>query len=181
MAVVLMLTLAALVLRLAQLQVVNGARLQQLAQRQQLETILFEPHRGRILDRQGRPLAVNVEVPSIYAVPSAIPDPHAFAVRVAPLLDQRIADVEHRVEAGREFAWLARKVSPPVATRVRALGLDDQLGVLPEDRRAYPDGLLAAHLLGFAGIDNQGLSGVELAYDETLRGTAGKAIVARDG
>ena len=181
MAAVLLLTLSALVLRLAQLQVVNGARLQQLAQRQQLETILFEPHRGRILDRQGRPLAVNVEVPSIYAVPSAIPDPHAFAMRVAPLLDQRTADVERRLEVGREFAWLARKVSPQVVTRLRALGLDDQLGVLPEDRRAYPDGQLAAHLLGFAGIDNQGLSGVELAYDEMLRGTAGKAIVARDG
>jgi cell division protein FtsI/penicillin-binding protein 2 len=181
MTALLLLALAVLAARLAQLQVVNGARLQQLAQRQQLETILLEPHRGRILDRQGRALAVNVEAPSIYAVPSAIPDPHAFAVRVAPILGQHAADIERRLAAGREFAWLARKVTPQTVARLRALGLDDQIGVVGEDKRAYPNGSLAAQLLGFAGIDNQGLWGAELSYDSILRGTAGKAVAARDG
>jgi len=181
MTAALLLTLAALALRLAQLQVVEGGRLQQLAQRQQLETIPLDPHRGQILDRRGRALAINVEAPSIYAVPSAIPDSRAFAARVAPVLGQRVDDVVRRLASGRHFAWLARKVSPQLVARVRALGLDDQIGVLSEDTRAYPNGALAAQVLGFAGIDNQGLSGVELSYDGVLRGSPGKAVAARDG
>lgn len=181
MTAALLLTLAGLAVRLAQLQVVEGGRLQQLAQRQQLETIALEPRRGQILDRRGRALAVNVEVPSIYAVPSAIPDRDAFAARVAPVLGQRVDEVARRLTSGRHFAWLARKVSPSLVARVRALSLADQIGVLTEDKRAYPNGALAAQLLGFAGIDNQGLSGVELSYDGVLRGNAGKAVAARDG
>lgn len=181
MTAVVLVALAGLVARLGQLQVVEGGRFQQLAQRQQLETIALEPRRGRILDRRGRPLAVNVEAPSIYAVPSAIPDHHAFAVRIAPVLGQRPAEVERRLRAGRYFAWLARKVSPEMVARVRALRLDDQIGFLTEDKRAYPNGSLAAQLLGFAGVDNQGLAGVELAHDRVLRGTIGRAIASRDG
>lgn len=181
MTAVMLIALAALAARLGQLQVVEGGRFQQLAQRQQLETIALDPRRGRILDRRGRPLAVNVEAPSIYAVPSAIPRHHAFAVRIAPVLGLRTAEVEQRLRAGRHFAWLARKASPELVARIRALRLDDQVGFLTEDKRAYPNGALAAQLLGFAGIDNQGLAGVELAYDKVLRGTAGRAVASRDG
>ncbi len=181
MTAVMLIALTGLAARLGQLQVVEGGRFQQLAQRQQLETIALDPRRGRILDRRGRPLAVNIEAPSIYAVPSAIPRPRAFAARVAPVLGQRVSDVEQRVRAGRHFAWLARKASPALAARIRALGLDDQIGFITEDKRAYPNGTLAAQLLGFAGIDNQGLAGVELAYDTVLRGTAGRAVASRDG
>src|SRR5207249_1563986 len=82
--------LSVLALRLAQLQVIQGGRLQHLAQRQQREVIAIEPHRSLIFDRRGRPLAINVEATSIYAVPSAIADRQAFAARVAPLLGQRV-------------------------------------------------------------------------------------------
>lgn len=179
--VFLMLALAGLVARLAQLQVVEGGRLQRIAERQQLGSITLDPHRGRVLDRRGRALAINVEATSIYAVPSAISDRHAFAAIIAPAVGLSADDVEQRLSAGRYFAWLARKVSPEVVARVKALNLGDQIGFLTEDRRAYPNGSLAAHLLGFVGIDNQGLAGVELTYDEMLRGTAGKAVSARDG
>src|SRR3990170_6400767 len=91
--VALALALGALLLRLIDVQVVQSDRLQALAQRQQLATILLQPHRGRVLDRRGRPLAINVEVPSIYAVPSAIPDRRAFAERAAPILGLRPHDV----------------------------------------------------------------------------------------
>lgn len=173
--------LGGLLARLVQLQMVQGARLQRIAERQQLETIDLEPHRGRVLDRRGRVLAINIETPSIYAVPSAITDRHAFAMTVAPALGMSADDVERRLDAGRQFAWLARKVSPDVAAKAKALDLGDQIGFLTEDRRAYPNGPLAAHLLGFVGIDNQGLSGVELQYDQILRGKAGKAVAAHDG
>ncbi len=74
LAVLVMGTLAALLFRLTQLQVVRGGRLAGIAQRQQLATIILEPHRGRLLDRRGWPLAINVEATSIYAVPTAIED-----------------------------------------------------------------------------------------------------------
>ncbi|MDR7402584.1 MAG: penicillin-binding protein 2 [Armatimonadota bacterium] len=177
----LLLFLAVLAGRLVQLQVVQGSRLQDLAARQQLETIVLGPRRGRILDRRGRPLAVTVDAPSLYAVPSAIPDLAAFARRVAPLVGQPPAEIERRLRAGRHFAWLARKVDPEVVSRVRSAVGAEQVGILTEQRRSYPNGRLGAHVLGFAGIDNQGLAGVELSYDAILRGTAGRAVAARDG
>jgi cell division protein FtsI (penicillin-binding protein 3) len=175
MTILLLASLAGLALRLAHLQVVQGGWLHMLAQRQQLETITLAPHRGRILDRSGRPLAINVDATSVYAVPSAVPDQHAFARRVAPVLGQRVDEVERRLGAGLHFAWLARQAPPALVSRIRALQLDEQIGFLTEDKRAYPNRTLAAQLLGFAGIDNQGLSGVELAYDAVLRGASSRA------
>ncbi|HEY3246687.1 MAG TPA: penicillin-binding protein 2 [bacterium] len=178
----LLVALAALAARLVQVQLVMADRLRQMAQRQQIATLAIEPHRGRILDRNGRPLAVNVEVTSIYGVPTLIDDRHAFAVRVAPAVGESTAEIERRLQGGgKYFAWVARKVAPQVAARVKALGLGDSIGFLTEDRRAYPNGSLGAHVLGFVGIDNQGLGGAELAYDATLRGRAGSAVAERDG
>lgn len=170
-----------LLVRLVQLQVVRADDLGTLAQRQQLATIALEPHRGRLLDRQGRPLAINVESTSIYAVPSLITDRPAFAARIAPALGRSPEEVVRRLAGGRYFVWLARKVPPQTIAQVKVLGLGEQIGFRVEDRRAYPNGTLAAHLLGFVGIDNQGLAGVELAYDRTLRGKAGEAVAAHDG
>jgi cell division protein FtsI/penicillin-binding protein 2 len=177
-----LLALAGLAARLAQVQLVMADRLRELALRQQIATLTIDPHRGRILDRSGRPLAVNVEMTSIYAVPAVIDNPRAFAAAVGPAIGEAPAEIQRRLAgSGKYFAWVARKVKPEVVTRVKALGLGDQLGFLSEDRRAYPNGPLAAHALGFVGIDNQGLGGIELAYDETLRGRAGSAVAERDG
>ncbi len=181
LSLLLLLVLGGLAVRLIQLQVVQAGRLQRLALRQELATIQLLPHRGRIFDRQGRPLAVNLEVASIYAVPHLIPDRRTFATRLSPILGLRQDEIVRRLESGRYFAWLARKVSPEVVARVKALALGDQIGFLPEDQRAYPNGPLAAHVLGFVGIDTQGLGGVELTYDKLLAGRAGKAIAERDG
>jgi stage V sporulation protein D (sporulation-specific penicillin-binding protein) len=170
-----------LLLRLVEVQLVQGGRLARMAQRQQVATIPLQPHRGRLLDRRGRPLAINVEAPSIYAVPGAIPDRRAFADRIAPILGLSPEDVQRRLTSGRRFAWLARKVPPQVAETIRRLNLGDQIGIRMEDRRTYPNGRLGAHLLGFTGIDSQGLAGIELAYDAALRGRAGKALAEQDG
>lgn len=178
---VLLLALLALLARVTQLQAIEGRKLQALASRQQLAAIPLEPHRGRILDRRGRPLAVNLRATSIYAVPSAITDRRAFAAKVGPVLGMPTREVEQRLTAGRHFAWLARKVDAQIVNRVKALGLEGRIGLLEEDRRAYPKAELAAHVLGFVGIDNQGLSGVELSYDNVLRGVAGRAMAEQDG
>jgi stage V sporulation protein D (sporulation-specific penicillin-binding protein) len=173
--------LAALLLRLIQLQLVQAERLAGIAQRQQLATVVLSPHRGRLLDRRGRPLAVNLEATSIYAVPSAIEDRRAFAVRLAPILGLTEGEVLARLARGRHFAWLLRKAPAEAVARVRTLGLDGQVGFRAEDQRVYPNGPLAAPVLGFVGIDNQGLGGVELAYDGALRGQTGEAVAAHDG
>ncbi len=177
----LLLALGALVARMVQLQTFDAPRLQSIAQRQQLATIALTPRRGRIFDRTGRPLVVNLDVPSIYAVPHQIADPLAFARTVGPILHLTPDEILRRLRTGRYFAWLARKVSPEVAARVKALDLRAQIGFITETRRAYPNGPLAAHVVGFVGIDNQGLAGVELTYDPVLRGQSGKAVGERDG
>lgn len=176
-----MAVLASLIVRLVQLQVVRGGRLQTIAERQRLATIVLEPHRGRLLDRRGRPLAINVEATSVYAVPSAIRDRAAFAARIAPVIGVREDEVLRRLQGGRHFVWLARKIPPEVLAQIKSLALGGQIGFRIEDRRAYPGGAAAAHLLGFVGIDNQGLAGVELAYEQTLRGKTGEAVAAHDG
>lgn len=173
--------LAGLLARLIDVQLVQGGRLQRIAQRQQLATIPLQPHRGRLLDRRGRWLAINVEMPSVYAVPRAIPDRPTFAARTAPILGLSLEDVLRRLQVGQDFAWLARQVSPRVAEQIQSLDLPGQIGIRMEDQRAYPNGKLAAHLLGFTGIDSQGLAGIELAYEGSLRGTAGKALAEQDG
>ncbi|MDQ7850493.1 MAG: penicillin-binding protein 2 [Armatimonadota bacterium] len=166
--------------RLIYIQGTQAGYLQRLALNQQLEAFSLPSQRGRIFDRTGRPLVTNVEAESVFAVPRAIPDARAFARRVAPLLQLDPQEVERRLEPGLYFAWLRRKVSPQMAAALRALRLEGQVGFLREERRAYPNGTLAAHLLGFVGVDNQGLAGVELAYDATLRGHPGKVVTGRD-
>ncbi|MBI3975382.1 MAG: penicillin-binding protein 2 [Armatimonadetes bacterium] len=172
--------LAVLAGRLISLQGTQAEHLRSLAVSQQLGAVVLPSHRGRIFDRLGRPLASNLETESVYAVPRAIRDPRAFARAVAPALQMDPLVIERRLEPHLYFVWLRRKVSPQTAEALRALGLEGQLGFVTEERRAYPNGSLAAHLLGFVGIDNQGLAGVELGYDDILQGRAGKAVAGRD-
>jgi cell division protein FtsI (penicillin-binding protein 3) len=176
----LILATGGLAARLVTLHVVRAGALERIAERQQFGDVVIEPRRGRLLDRWGRPLAVNVEVESAYAVPSRIADPAAFARAVAPVLGLSTAEVRGRLVPNRHFVWLARKVPPQVSAGLRAKRLGEALGFLPEARREYPNGTLAAHLLGFAGIDNQGLAGAELAFERYLGGRSGLARVERD-
>ncbi len=176
------LALAALGLgaRLVSLHIVQASALEQIAERQQLGTLILEPRRGRLLDRSGRPLAVNVDAESVFAVPSKIADRAVFAHAVASILGIQEADLLGRLRPDRHFLWLARKVSPGVAAALRARALGEQIGFVAEARRRYPNGTLAAHLLGFAGTDNQGLAGAELGFDRYLRGQSGLARIERD-
>ncbi len=172
--------LAAVVARVAYLQTPSFDRLRELARRQQVETVTVPASRGRILDRAGRELATNVVRDSVYAVPRAVRDPQAFARRVAAVLNVPPETVAERVRNDGYFVWLARQVPPEVASRLRGLGLEAELGFEPEETRVYPAGTLASHVLGFAGVDNQGLAGVELYYHQLLQGRPGRALRVRD-
>lgn len=172
--------LVALFARVAYLQTAASGPLRELALRQQVGAVEVRGSRGRIYDRSGGELATNVVRDSVYAVPRAIQDPQAFARTVAPVLRLPRREVLERVRRGGYFVWLARQVPPEVASRLRALGLDGQLGLEPEPQRTYPARGLAAHVLGFAGVDSQGLAGVELQYDALLRSRPGRVLRVRD-
>jgi cell division protein FtsI/penicillin-binding protein 2 len=150
------------------------------AGRQQQRAVTLDPPRGTIYDAQGRELAVSIQVDSAYAVPPEIEDPRAAARAIARLVPDVDADKLARQLAGdREFIWVARKLDPPLAEKVRGLGLRG-VYFLPESKRYYPMGTLAAQVLGYVGTDNHGLAGLELVYDDEVAGRPGKRTVLRD-
>lgn len=173
--------LGLLFVRMIDLQIVRAGSLARLAIRQQFESLRLPGRRGEIVDRAGRPLAVNVVLESVYAVPKAIEDPDAFARAAGPVVGLAPDEIRARLRSGGAyFTWLVRGQPAEVADRVRALNLGETIGVLPESRRAYPAGMLAANVLGFTGTEDEGLAGLELQYDPVLRGTGGVEVADRD-
>jgi len=169
-----------LIARLAVLQVVKHESLTRLAERQHSKTISLRPKRGSIADRRGQPLAVSSAAESLYALPARIADPEGLAARLAAILNEPVADIRKRLVAERPFTWVRRRLPPPLAQSVRALG-EPGLGFVQDSLRFYPNRELAAHLLGFEGADGHGLEGIEFALDEHLAGRPGLALVERDG
>lgn len=165
--------------RLAQLQVVQHEAMLELAQRQQQRLIRISPLRGLIYDRLGRELARSVEVESIFAVPAEAASAKAMVGKLAQALKLKPQSLVEKLAEPREFVWIKRKVTAEEAEAVKALRLPGIYFVM-ENKRHYPNGGLAAHVLGYVGIDEVGLDGVELAYDEHLRGQEGTVQVQKD-
>ena len=165
--------------RLYYLQIIQYVDLMARAQRQQCRVIEVTPKRGTIYDRQMQPLAISLSVDSVYAMPTEIPDPELVAKSAAPILGLDAIELEGRLRASRTFCWVKRKVSDEQAERLRALNLK---GVYfqQEAKRFYPHHELAAHVVGYVGVDDDGLAGQEYALNEQIRGQAGKALVAAD-
>lgn len=173
------LLLTALTCRLYYLQIIQHQRLLQLASRQQERTIDIQPARGRIYDRQGRLLAFNRQCSSFFAVPSEIEDAARTAKRLSPLVGLSPRMLEKKLRQRGSFVWIKRKASEANAAAIIRLALPG-IHRLAETQRVYPEGRLACHILGFVGLDNQGLDGIELQYDQAIRGTTGWMRVARD-
>ena len=169
--------------RLVYLQVIRHGDLSAKARNQQTGTVETAANRGDILDRNGRVLAYSVEAESIYAVPSEIDNVDKVAAALCGALDDCSARdreaINDRIRRGRSFAYVERQVSPDAARRVAALRLDG-VGLMNESRRYYPNKDLAAHVLGYVGIDNKGLSGIEAAYDALIKGRPGTVLVQTD-
>ncbi|HEU5321144.1 MAG TPA: penicillin-binding transpeptidase domain-containing protein [Methylomirabilota bacterium] len=164
--------------RLAWLQLVRHAELSALADRQYSRTLVLQAQRGPIVDRHGSPLATSSPAESLFAQPRAVGDPVRVAARLAPLLRVPEAELHALLTSSRSWLWLRRRLPPAMAAEVKALR-EPGLGLLPEPLRLYPNRELAAHVLGFEG-DDGGLEGVERAWQDTLAGTPGKAVVGRD-
>ena len=130
----------------------------------------LDGHRGYIYDRHGYELAISVETPSIFAHPRKIRDPEATALALSQALDMDIAEIRKKLSSNSNFVWIVRKTTPEKGAAVKRLHLEG-VGTKRESKRYYPGQELAGQILGFVGIDNDGLEGIEAAYDRYLRGS----------
>ena len=170
--------------RLIYLQVVQYADMTARANGQQIRTVKLPAKRGDIIDRNGRLLALSVDAETIAADPSLVVDPAKTAQQLCDALEgcdaAKLREITARLaEKKSRFEFLERHVSPAVAERVKDLKLPG-IVLYKESRRYYPNRTLLAHALGFVGIDNVGLAGVESSYDSRIRGRDGRLILQID-
>jgi cell division protein FtsI (penicillin-binding protein 3) len=165
--------------RAFQLQVLQGEKLKRLGERQHLKEWIVLPKRGAVMDRTGEPLALSLEAQSVYARPHRIQDPASMSQALASILNLKLDDVKQKLAAGKPFVWIKRQVSPQEAAQIQRLN-DDGLGMFYEPNRHYPQGQLAGQVLGFVGRDSEGLEGLELRYNEYIRGETGSSVIERD-
>ncbi|MCZ6725826.1 MAG: penicillin-binding protein 2 [Acidobacteria bacterium] len=171
---------AALGARLYLLQVVKHDHYVERAHGQQRYVLVSTPPRGTIFDSRGRELAISVEAASAFANPREIADAVAAARSIAEVLGcdrEKLAERLSREDT--RFVWVGRQLGPERAARLRALGFD-WLQFTSESKRAYPQGRLAASVVGFVGIDPKGLAGVELSYDAVVAGAEVHRPILRD-
>ena len=165
--------------RLVNLQVLQAAALTLKADRQHQKAVSLEGARGTILDRRGKVLAMNMEVPSVFGVPTALESPSKTAKHLSPVLHVSTGELERKLRQDRGFVWLARKLDPEQGRRLERISMDG-IGVVMEGRRFYPKGALLSHVLGFAGMDGEGLEGIERRYESHLHGEKRVTVLQRD-
>ncbi len=171
---------AALAWRAVELNLNEGAFLNAQADARHLRTVEVPAHRGMIVDRHGESLAASTPVDSFWAQPAElIASGRVRELAVALEIDAGSLAAQLRDRSDRQFAWLRRHISPDDAARVAALEIPGVHRVR-EYRRYYPAGEVTSHLLGFTNIDDAGQEGIELAFDEWLRGEPGRKQVLRD-
>lgn len=171
-----------LVLRLAWLQLVRGTWYQQQALRNRIREVVVEPKRGVIYDRKGNELAVSISADAVYGIPAEVKQSGKaawIARKVAEILNMKESEVYERLTRNQHSVWVKFKVEPEQARALRRLRLPG-IGIVPKPQRFYPKKNLAAHVLGIAGDYNQGLEGIEVAYDRELSGIPGRLLVEYD-
>ncbi len=161
------------------LQIIKRDDWIKLAGRQHQKVIPLTPARGTIYDGTGTPLAVSIEVDSCFAEPSVIEDPKAAAAALTPLLGMPTDVIEKKLSGKKSFAWLRRQVNPDLARKIRELDING-IGFVKETRRFYPNSEVAAHVIGFTGLDPEGLEGIELKYNAQILGNTGYMVTERD-
>lgn len=167
--------------KLVLIQVFRSSHLANLAEKQHNHFIEIEPIRGSIYDRNMRVLAFNVPAYSLFCNSRRMTQEDKLqAIKELPYILGLDPDfVENRVMRDKSFMWIKRKMSPELANKIKALKIKG-LAFRKESRRYYPNGALASHLIGFSGMDNRGLEGLELYHDKVLKGESGWMRVLRD-
>ena len=171
--------LGTILARAYQLQVLEKDRLTSIAQAGYIGTIKLPPRRGTIYDRGGHELAISVEVESVYAHPKQIKDKARTARELSRILGESHNKILGLLKSQSSFVWIKRRIEPNRARDVRDLELEG-IGMAKETRRYYPGKEIASHLIGFAGVDNQGLEGLERRYDQLLQGPQYSLIQMRN-
>ena len=168
--------------RLVMLQVIEAPAYAKLAANQREREVIFPARRGAVFDRDGEPLAISVDLYTVFADPSLVVDAKEAARRLAPVLRRKAGALEKKLRGtwpGDRFEFLARHVEPDLARLIRSLDIP---GVYMETapKRYYPNAELAAQVLGFVDIDGKGLAGIELQYEKILKGEPGKMVLEQD-
>lgn len=171
--------LVGLIVRLAWIQFVQGDHWQTRALEVRMREVPVEAKRGNIFDRNGRELVTSVSADSVYAIPYQVKEPGKAADALAPVLNMDRDKLFRILSRRSSYEWIKRKVDPLVALKVRELSLPG-IHLVEESKRNYLHDTLAPHLLGFTGVDNQGLMGVEKTFDQVLQGVPGKILVEHD-
>jgi cell division protein FtsI (penicillin-binding protein 3) len=161
------------------LQVLQGDRLMRLGQRQHLKEWTVLPKRGAVFDRAGEPLALSLEAQSVYARPRRIQDIAKTGRELARILKIGAAEIKDKLSPAKPFVWIKRQISPNEAGQIQALNIDG-IGMFYEPHRYYPQGQLAGQVIGFVGRDAEGLEGLELRYNDYIRGETGSSMTERD-
>lgn len=176
----------AISVRLVYLQVSQHEALGERARSQQQQALETSSQRGLLLDRQERELARSIQTESIFIDAAKLEnagDIECTAARLAPVLQVKKEDLQRKIADAKtknsRFVWIARRLSAEQATAIRGLGLPG-VDFRSEPKRFYPNGSIAAHVLGFVGVDGAGLGGVEQVYNEKITGEPGKLFLERD-
>lgn len=179
--ILMMLCFAVFAFRLILIQIFNSEFLAGLAKKQHNHAIVLEPKRGTIYDRHLRPLAINLPVYSLFANPRSMSDDDRK--RAVTILSEKFGFdremIKRRLERKKLFVWINRKMPQEMYEQIKAYKLKG-IDFVKESKRYYPNKSLAAHIIGFAGIDNNGLEGMELYLDKYLKGKEGMSQILRD-
>ncbi|OIO39596.1 MAG: hypothetical protein AUJ72_00500 [Candidatus Omnitrophica bacterium CG1_02_46_14] len=174
-----LLILGCLLFRLGFIQIFKASKYLSIAQSQSRSVVDMQPTRGRILDRKGQELALDVRLDSLYAVPRDISNKGQMADRLSSILGIDRNEIYRRLDRDKLFVWIARKISPAKTQAIKKLK-SEALGFVKESMRVYPKSEMACQLIGFTDIDNDGLEGIELRYNSFLKGVPGWRLAQRD-
>ena len=179
MALLILGSFGVLIVRAFYLQTLHTDFLQEKGESRYRRDIEISASRGRIADRHGDVLAISTPMKSIWAIPPAATLTPVQTRQLAALLETDVKQLNHKLDTDKTFVFLRRQIPPAVADQVAALKLPG-IGQDKEYRRFYPTGEMTAHMVGFTGVDDKGLEGVELAFHSQLLGQPGSRSVIKD-
>lgn len=165
--------------RAYQLQVVQSKKLAAMADRQSQRIVQMVPKRGILYDRKKEEMAISVDVDSVFIQPGKAEDIQTVAQKIGPVLGQKPGALLSKMKKEEPFVWLQRGITPEQRAAIEKYNLPG-VDFLKETKRFYPQGEVGVQVIGFAGLDAQGLEGVELGYDEFIRGEPGFIVISKD-
>ncbi|MBI4847785.1 MAG: penicillin-binding protein 2 [Nitrospirae bacterium] len=176
---------AVILFRLADLMVFNHGKLSERAAQQYIKEKTLTPQRGIIWDRNMKEMATNIETDSLYVVPVKVKDTRSLSSQIAPIINVPTKEVNDLLYKKRDkgFTWLARRMDLQTSRKLEELKRpfrDGWMGFITEPKRYYPKGQIASHVLGFSNIDDEGIAGLELVYNNYLKGEVKSVSVGID-